>query len=494
MCASIGFIEQSLIEDEADILSEDIIKCFGKYNVSLGIPRWWHKNSRFIFKTKLKGNTREPHVRAHTQDVRDRLKLPMFYVEKNDFTLYIVASRAKIEYDHLPVLLQKSEYQQVLRRAQLPYIVGYNAWGNIVMDDLAQFPHLLLGGSTNSGKSVGLQALITTIAYSKSPSKVNFILIDVGATDLMPFESLPHLSCPVVRERTVAIQTLAALVLEMERRIELEYADPASFKQLPRLVLVIDEFPALFVGIDKDESKLLTNSVSSLLQRGRHANIHLVLAAQNPTFQNMKIDLGNIAARIAFKCAKRNFSETILGEGGGESLIGHGDLLLRSPRYDSLLRIQGIYISPTELQEATQQIAAKSIRMTTSNKFSLVCPNDDAAVPTGDLASQLSCSVVRQWPLNADQLLASVIVWALARSYISINMLMNEYRIGWNKASKLVNRLEELGIVDRPEGKLPRKIIPSFPEDLPEELMTFLKKSGYSENSIISACYSRDCD
>ncbi len=418
------------------------------------------------------------------------MKLPIFYVVKNNFTLYIIASQKKIEYDHLPVLLHKPDYQKAQERARLPYVVGHDILGNIVMDDLAQFPHLILGGSTNSGKSVGLQALITTIAYSKSPSKANFILIDVGATDLMPFEELPHLSCPVVRERTAAIQALADLVAEMEQRIDLGYTSPASFKQLPRLVLVIDEFPALFAGIDKDMSKTLTNSVSSLLQRGRHAKIHVVLAAQNPTYQNMKVDLGNITTRIAFKCAKKNFSETILGEGGAETLMGHGDLLLRSPRYDSSSRIQGIYISPAELRETVQRIAAKFAHMT-ANKFNLVIPNGDAVVSTGGLASQLSCSVVRQWPSDTDQLLANVIMWALERNSISINMLMTEFQFGWNKASRLVKRLEELGIVDRPEGKFPRKVIPGSPEEIPEELIKFLQTCSFSEKAVISACYNR---
>lgn len=490
MCASMGFIERSLIEDEADKLSEGIVKFFGKYNVGLGIPCWWYENSRFIFRIKLKGNTREPHVRAHAKDVQDRLKLPLFHVEKKDFTLYIVASRTTIEYDHLSGLLHRPEYREVLRRAKLPYIVGYNAWGNIVMDDLAQFPHLLLGGSTNSGKSVGLQALITTIAYSKSPSKVNFILIDVGATDLMAFEGLPHLSCPVVRERTAAIQTLAALALEMERRIDIEYACPASFKQLPRLVLVIDEFPALFAGADKTEVRQVTDVLSNLLRRGRHAKIHLVLAAQNPTIQNMKVDLGNITARVAFKCAKKNFSETILGEGGAETLMGRGDLLLRSPRYDSPLRVQGIYITPTELQQAIQEIKVHYCNAA-SKKFNLALPNNDPVESSGAMIDNLSCSVVKRWPSNADQLLASVIIWALERNSISINMLMTEYRLGWSKASSLVKRLEELGIVDRPEGKLPRKVIPNSPEDIPEELVRFIEKASYSQHTIAGAIYNR---
>ena len=101
-------------------------------------------------------------------------------------------------------------------------------------------------------------------SYSKSPSKVNFVLIDVGATSLMPFEGLPHLSCPVVRERTAAAQTLAALTTEMERRIELEYADHASFKRLPRLVVVIDEFPALFMGVEKSMVRGNVDALHSL--------------------------------------------------------------------------------------------------------------------------------------------------------------------------------------------------------------------------------------
>ena len=488
MCAKMGFIEQALIEDEADALSEDIIKFFGKYNVSLAIPRWWYENFRFIFKIKLKGNTREPHVRAHAQDVRDRLKLPMFYVEKKDFTLYLVASRTTIEYDHLSALLQKSEYQKILRQAQLPYIVGYNAWGNIVMDDLAQFPHLLLGGSTNSGKSVGLQALITTVAYSKSPSQVNFILIDVGATGLMPFDGLPHLSCPVVRDRTTAAHTLVALAAEMERRINLEYADPTNFKCLPRLVVVIDEFPALFTGVGKASAKETINNVSNLLQRGRHAKIHMVLAAQNPTLQNMKVDLGNITARIAFKCAKRNFSETILGEGGAENLAGHGDLFLRSPRYDTPQRVQGINITPKELQQTVLHIKVR-YHNTDSNKFNLIIPSNDLVELSDSSGDSLTSSVVRKWPPKADQLLASVILWALERNSISINALMKEYKLGWNTASKLVGQLEELGIVGKPDGKVPRDVIPDCPEDLPEDLIKFLKDTGYSYNSLLCAFY-----
>lgn len=485
-----NYIEQARIEANAADLAEDISKEFGKFSVNAKLKRLRVIGNRIIFSIKTKGNTRETHVRANAPEVQRKLKLPLFHIVRHDFNLYLIVSREQVVYSHLPDILNSPSCRGAQAQMCLPYIAGHDVLGGVVMDDLAHFPHLLLGGSTGSGKSVGLQALITCIAYSKSPSKVNFVLIDVGATSLMPFEGLPHLSCPVVRERTAAAQTLAALTTEMERRIELEYADHASFKRLPRLVVVIDEFPALFMGVEKSMVKEVTNNISNLLQRGRHAKIHMVLASQNPTLQNMKVDLGNITARIAFKCAKKNFSETILGEGGAENLAGHGDLLLRSPQFDSPQRVQGVYITPKELQQAVQHIKIRHCDAT-SGKFNLVLPSNDLAELSSALGDNLACSVVRRWPPKADQQLASVILWALEHDSISTNMLMKEYGFGWNTASKLVSRLEELRIVGRPDGKLPQDVIPGCPEDIPEEIIKFLEATGYSKGSVINAIYSR---
>lgn len=483
-------IEQVRMEADAADLEEEISKEFGKFNVNTKLKRFRVIGNRIIFSIKTKGNTRETHVRANAPEVQRKLKLPLFHIVKHDFNLYLIVSREQAVYSHLPDILNSPSCREAQAQMCLPYIVGHDVLGGVVMDDLAHFPHLLLGGSTNSGKSVGLQALITSMAYSKSPSKVNFVLIDVGATSLMPFEKLPHLSCPVVRDRMTAVKTLTALTVEMEHRIDLEYTNPAGFKRLPRLVVVIDEFPALFMGVEKAVAKALINDVSALLQRGRHAKIHVVLAAQNPTYLNMKVDLGNITSRIAFKCAKRNFSETILDESGAENLAGHGDLLLRSPRYDAPKRVQGIYITPKELRQTVQYIKTR-YGDADSNKFNLVFPSNNPAGSSGALGDHLTCSVVRRWPPKADQQLASVILWALEHNSISTNMLMKEYQFGWNTASKLVSRLEELGIVGRPDGKLPRHVIPSRPEDLPEELMKFLEDTGTSRNAVIDAIYSR---
>lgn len=271
---------------------------------------------------------------------------------------------------------------------------------------------------------------------------------------------------------------MSALTKEMEHRIELDHFASVDFLMMPSLVVVIDEFPALFLGIEKTEKQFIIDSISSLLQRGRHAKIHLVLAAQNPTFQNMKVDLGNITARIAFKCAKKNFSEVILGEGGAEKLSGQGEMLLKNPAHD-LQRLQGTYTTEGELVKLVKRIIGQYGK---DKGFSLKIP-DARTEPTGISGEKLTCSVVRKGLSKEDQLLADVIVWALRHDAISANMLMTAFHLGWNKAAKLIQRLEELGIVDGLKGKCPREVIPSTLEEIPDELVQFLEANGYEPHS-----------
>lgn len=477
--------EQIISKADANDLRENLIKTFGKYgdNIDLKKPKViQHKD---IFQIKMKGNTRESHIRAHIHDVQLRLKLPLLRIVKHDLDLFLIASREKITYDNLLAILNNKTCREIQKQMQLPYVVGHNLFSELAIADLAQLRHLLLGGSTGSGKSVGLQALITSIASSKPPSKVNFILIDVGANDLMPFEGIPHLSCPIVQNRTIAEYVLKALLVEMERRIALERDSPNEFRRLPRLVLVIDEFPALFMGAGKEMSKVFTNILSSLLQRGRHNKIHLVLAAQNPTIQNMKIDLGNITARIAFQCAKRNFSETILGDRGAENLMGKGDLLFKSPLHSDLQRLQGVYVAPQELQQAVEKIKSNLSNYIVSNKFEILVPDDNVDRLSNPTASYQPPTLAAK-PSDDDRMFAQVVCWALGKETLSINMLMMEFNFGWNRATKYVKRLEEWGIVDNPKNKLPRHVIPMGLEDFSAEFIEFMQYCGISEDELFN--------
>jgi len=480
-------IDRLAHETEAEERGEKLEKTFDRFNVNISISNHWILADKIIYEAKLKKNTTLAQVFAHASDVKFRLKLPLLQVVPHKFAVYIITSDQEIVYPHLPKVLSSSSYLKSGKRQALPYVMGYTPMGELIMADLAQFPHLLMGGSTNSGKTVGLRSLITSIAYIKSPAQVNFILIDVGATDLMVFDGIPHLSCPVVRNQHAACNTLAALQSEMERRIKLEYAEPNKFKLLPRLVLVIDEFTALFTGLNsKDVSKSTANAISSLLQRGRHAKIHLVLAAQNPVFRNMKVDLGNITARIAFRCAKKNFSETILGEGGAEYLSRQGAMLLRSPQHDNLQQIQGVYITPEELRQSVQQIKATPHHLS-MNKFNLDIPNTLSTATIGNLVSPSPHAPITRGLSDDKMMFAMVVRHVLTKTQVSTNSIMKDFGFGWNRADRYMKQLEEWGIVSEVIGKQARRVLPIGIEDLPAELIAFMGACGISENSLCDA-------
>jgi S-DNA-T family DNA segregation ATPase FtsK/SpoIIIE len=480
-------------EDEVYDLMEEIEKGFSRYKLKISIDRWKIQADRAIFPIKLKGSTRESQVYARASDVQLRLKLPLFQLFKQNLTIYLAVSEREIVYDHLPQILINKGFIEQRKKMALPYILGFDSKGDLVVSDLARFPHLLIGGSTNSGKTVSTKALVASLISCKSPNKVNFVVIDVGATDLTPFNDVPHLSCPVIRDGETALKALLALKAEMERRIELEISDPEAYRQLSRIVIIIDEAPALLSGVHgKEIQKLLIEAISSILQRGRHAKLHVVISAQNPTIQNMKIDLGNVTSRVAFKCAKRNFSETILGEGGAEHLVGKGDLLLKSPQHNDLHRIQGVYITNAELGVVIEKVKFQRLGTNYPFKFTI---NDT------DLCEELySFNGTRNRPITAksdadDRLLVEIITWALERDSISCNNLCDTFKIGWRRANVFIDKLNTLGIVGEMFAKLPRPVLPHDIDDIDINLINFLAEHGVSEDqitTIINARFSKE--
>lgn len=236
------------------------------------------------------------------------------------------------------------------------------------------------------------------------------------------------------------------------------------------------------------ENKRISNSlrdmISSLLRRGRHGKIHVVLAAQNPTYQNMKVDLGNITARIAFQCAKKNFSEVILGEGGAERLSESGDLLLKATNFSGLQQIRGAYATPEELKQLVQTIAAKW-RGKRADRFAIDIHNGE-----GEFSPNYGKVVVQTPP--DDRLLATVMLWAVGRKVVSVNQIQRNFKIGWNKAAELVNQLESMGLVGQPISKLPRCVTPFSFEDIPADMLGFLQRNGVTDEAVKLAISARD--
>lgn len=476
-------------------LAEKLEELYQKHGVNINIKNWDFGSDCIIFKVKLKGKTREAQLHTYAPDVQLRLKVPVFQVLKRQFNIFIIISDKKIVYPHLPKIVQCQRYTEDAKMMKLPYVVGNDVIGQLIIEDLSEFPHLLVAGASNSGKTVGLRSIITSIAYGKSPNDVNFILIDVGAMDLMPFNGIPHLSCPVIRDKDTAYKALAVLMNEMERRIKLQIEDADQYNRLPRIVIVIDELQAFFVGMeDRQMLRMASDAVSGLLQRGRHAKIHVVLAAQNPTMQNIKVDVSNITARVAFKCAKKNFSETILGEGGAENLSGQGDMLFKPPKYAEPKRLQGVYISEQELQGMRNAIQIKwRIALVRRSRLKFVIKEEELSKEKSGFGDSLiDKSIIRKVHVNIeDKLFAEIMLWTLKQDTISCNMLMAKFNLGWNRANRFIERLCDLDIVSDLDAKLPRKILPQSVGELSDDTICFLKHSGFSVEDVSAAIEDR---
>ena len=474
--------EQPDLEVKAQDLAEDIEKAYGRFDVNVKVTVCVVQHPRICFRLKVKGKTRKAHLLTYAVDVQRRLKLPVFQIEERKFDVLLIVSEQEIKYPHLPDLLKDRDCIEAIHKMQLPYIIGYNTMGDPAAFDLAMAPHLLLGGATCSGKSVGLQALITSVAFIKSPSRVRFILIDIGANDLMPFAGLPHLACPVVREKTAALHVLAVLTDEIKRRRDLEHDNPTEFQKLPRIVLVIDELPALMQGNNKNTSNFLLDSINNILERGRHARVYAVLAAQNPTQRNIKVDLSNAAARIAFKCSKRNNADTIIEGCGAENLLGAGDMYFSFPGHD-LQRLQGIYITRRELESTIAGIGVKWIKAALSPQRFII--------PDVTVQEQQEVVEFPSFQCARDELFAQVAYYTLGAKTVSANKLSQVFHIGWNRADCFMKELYRLHIVSAADGKLRRRVIPQHFEDVPAELINRLTRYNITPNDVRSKIENR---
>ena len=479
--------------NDADELGHEITKRFGNYGVHIKMKEPRLINQRIIFEVILKGGTTEAQLFARVSDVQLRMKLPLFQVLKKRLMIFIVASEVKIEYPPLlKVLKDPTKYINCKRniKIELPYMVGFDALGFSMILDLARENHLLMGGSSGSGKSVALQCMILSLLLDRSVEKLNLLIFDTGANDLTLFDGIPHLSCPVIKTPEAALEALRLLKIEMERRITLELTNYNEFRMLPRIVCIIDEFPALISGItDKQNLKLLIETISNLLRRGRHAKIHLVLAAQNPTALNMKIDLGPVTTRMAFKCAKRNFSETILGERGAEDLEGKGEMYIKSPNLDGIQRIQGVFISPLELKKTLLRLKINLSPSPNSGHKFLISETD--LHPTKTKINDTLANTPNSKNEIDEELFSEIVIWALGRDLISCNAICDTFHIGWKRAKYFLELLRKFEIVGDLYEKLPRAILPMSLEDLSTETVKFLSKNGISVNDLADAIRKR---
>lgn len=439
-------------------------------NIKLKLFHINKNDGRIIFKVIIMPGTKLNGIFTHARDIQAALRIPLFQPFNHDLLVLLAISNRSIFNNDLITMLKSRQLLQ--NTVCLPIVLGRNPLNKIIFYDLAESPHALYAGSTNSGKSVALNCLIACLITTNPPNQVNLLLFDIGGNSIDKFKDVPHLSHPIVKDVETASYVMHELVREMEARIEFHN----TLCDKPRIICVLDEFTALINGgKNKKATQALSNNISALLARGRHANIHIVLATQNPIAKNMNIDISNITTRIAFKCAKTQNSIAILNEGGAENLLGKGDMLCKLNGHESLIRLQGAFLSHDQITEIVKKTI--SVNPSCDAKF-IIKPSGKTIDP---LLEDSSLNLYNKD--YDDSELADIIIWVLKNENVSAFRIKKTFSMG-NRGSAILNELCELGIISSKDANKPRKVLPQSPDDIPECVLRLLNKHGHSIEEI----------
>jgi S-DNA-T family DNA segregation ATPase FtsK/SpoIIIE len=309
---------------------------------------------------------------------------------------------------------------------------------------------------------------------------VNFIIFDIGATSLSGFEGIPHLSYPIIKDEREGIYVLNFLVEEMERRIDLKVE---QLLEEPAIVCVIDEFVSLISNInDKKLSENYKTALNNILRRGRKAKIHLILATQNPTAEEMKIDIGNATTRVAFKLASPQTAYSFIGDTGATKLPGKGAMLFRDSTSVTPVRMQGGYISKEDAMQLLSHI--KDSNQDDSVVFRIPKYNHSKNVLNEAMES------LPQKAENRDSEFVKIALWCLANNNVSSHKLQKTFSIG-NRANRFIDRLTAMKIVSEKNSHLPRAVLPTSVEELSEEARMFFRANNIEDEAITEAIGKR---
>jgi S-DNA-T family DNA segregation ATPase FtsK/SpoIIIE len=343
--------------------------------------------------------------------------------------------------------------------SRLAVCLGQDVSGANKYADLTKMPHLLIGGATNSGKSIGLSAIITSLLMRNTPKDVRMVMIDPKRVELTLFDGIPHLMCPVIKDVKEAPGVLRAVWREMDRRYDLlseqgvrnidGWNAQANFQdKLPYIVVIIDELADLMIQAAAE----VETSIVRIAQLARAVGIHLVIATQRPSVDVITGTIkANIPSRVAFAVSSQIDSRTILDQKGAEDLIGKGDMLYMPIDASKPVRIQGCYVGEKEIEAV-----CSFWRNQEAPQYVLDPVAESAADPArerGEFADK-----------ELDPLWADAVRWVAERGEASTSMLQRRFSIGFQRASRLLDMMEERGIVGPRDGPRPREALISAME------------------------------
>ena len=361
---------------------------------------------------------------------------------------------SKIETVRLRDVLESAEARN--SASKLAVGLGKDNSGRYIVADIAKMPHVLIAGQTGSGKSVCINSIITSILFRATPDEVKLILIDPKVVELSVYNGIPHLVCPVVTDCKKAASALQWAVMEMERRYKV-FAEhgvrdikgynkelPEGEKPMPKMVIIIDELADLMMVAQGD----VEDSICRLAQLARAAGMHLVIATQRPSVNVITGTIkANIPTRIAFSVASQIDSRTMIDHGGAEKLLGNGDMLFVPSGINKPMRVQGAWVSDEEVHAITTYIKSNS-----------ETDYDQDMIERMEKAT-MSDAEKEDYNSEYDDRLPEAVEIVVEAGQASVSMLQRRMRVGYARAGRLIDEMEQRGIVSEADGSKPRSVL-----------------------------------
>lgn len=348
-------------------------------------------------------------------------------------------------------------------REPLSFSIGLDIAGETVVGELNKMPHLVIAGQTGSGKSVMINSLLCSLLYRNTPSDMKLILVDPKQVEMAPYNDIPHLLTPVITEPDKTISALKWAIGEMERRYTLLHdervRDIKSYNQkqtgeaMPYIVIVIDEMADLMMLAKRDVESLIVR----LAQKARAIGIHLVLATQRPSVDVITgLIKANVPARIAFTVASQVDSRTILDQAGAEKLLGQGDMLILTPSMSKPKRVQGAFLSDDEVIKITDYL-----RLQRPPEY-----NED--IVSQQVQINERGGVVMDFDGGGDDEYRDAVRVVVEAGKASTSLLQRRLRIGYSKAARIMEEMEENGVIGPQDGSRPREVLISSLDEMGE--------------------------
>lgn len=366
---------------------------------------------------------------------------------------------------YLRTLLETDLFQQ--NPSKIATSLGENVAGEPVIMDIKKMPHLLIAGATGMGKSVCINCLLISLLYKAKPTEVQLILIDPKKVEFNIYNGLPHLLVPVVSDPKKAAGALTWAVNEMERRFGLIEAvgvrDIASFNEItkndpeydymPQIVIVIDELADLMSTAPDD----VETSIARLAAKARAAGMHLIIGTQRPSVDVITgVIKANIPSRIAFTVASQVDSRTIIDRSGAENLIGRGDMLYSPVGASKPMRVQGAFVSETEVDAVVSYIKTHNAAGSTAYSDDVMKQIEEEAALCGTKKGGAAASAGDAG--DGDPLIRSALEVAFESGKVSTSLLQRRLSVGYGRAAKIIDKLEQMGYVSAPDGQKPREL------------------------------------